>query len=196
MISIFWLRATQVISTSVLPSLRSISLLAIFNIFSTFLSGGSHRTCQWQCTECVKHLLLWQTPGNLDTQIQISNYFQIISKLFSGGIIQDMPVTTHWVCQTPSALANPREFGHTLKDTEHCAEQTQDLGHPHPQSPPGQCIMTLPNPQTINSHILIQTMHCITGQPGAFYGRTACARSIPALKIPMTFWIKLIIVHG
>lgn len=38
-----------------------------FKLFLNYSQEESYRTCQWQCTECVRHILLWQTPGNLDT---------------------------------------------------------------------------------------------------------------------------------
>lgn len=151
----FWLRATQVISTSVLPSVRSMSLFAIFNIFNTFLSGWSYRTRQWQRTECVRHLLLWQIPVNLDTS------------------------------------SRP----HSTVQSRPCHPQpTEGASRVHLVRAP----WTLLNPQAINTHVLIQTlaMCCIIGQPGTFYARTACVGSIHVLKIPITFWIELIIVHG
>lgn len=157
-------RATQVISTSVLPSLRSISLLVIFNIFSTFLSGGSHKTCQWQRTECVRHILLWQTPGNLDTQIQISNYFQIISvsKLFSRGSYR----TCQWqraecarhllLWQTPGNLGTSLRTQSTV--------QSRPRGLPSSSYCRAHLVSaswTLLNPQTVKSHILIQNNHAL-----------------------------------
>lgn len=152
-------RATQVISTSVWPSLRSISVLAIFNIFSTFPSGGSLKTCQWQRvpdTFCFGKLQgTWIHKSKFQI---IPKEFQIISKLFSGGSYR----TCQWqrtecvrhllLWQTPGNLGTSLRIQSRpryLQSSSYCRAHLVSAS------------WTLLNPQTINSHILIQNNHAL-----------------------------------